>query len=199
MRNDYLVIGMILLAAFTYNQWRGQQEKFYPGAVVSSVPVQKSVFNPKPFPFKKYTIHPFAEFEIKALVLSSQRYFWERGAELVPVDLALGWGPMSDGDVLKDLTISQGNRWYMYHYQKPPIPISEIVSHSANMHLIPSTEEVAKEIGRAHKGSVVEFKGYLVNVKAEDGFYWNSSQTRTDSGGGSCELVWVEEFKILDI
>ena len=67
------------------------------------------------------------------------------------------------------------------------------------MHLIPSTEEVAKEIGRAHKGSVVEFKGYLVNVKAEDGFYWNSSQTRTDSGGGSCELVWVEEFKILDI
>ena len=48
-------------------------------------------------------------------------------------------------------------------------------------------------------GSVVEFKGYLVNVTAEDGFYWNSSQTRTDSGGGSCELVWVEEFKILDI
>lgn len=198
MRNDYLLVFLILLSAFTYQHWRSQQEKFYAGAVAPAVPVQQAVLNPHDISYKEYIIKPQAAFEIKALVLSAHRYYWERGAELVPVDLALGWGPMSDGDILKDIAISQGNRWYFFSYQKAPIPHSDIISHSGNMHLIPSTDEVAKEIGRAHKGSVVEFKGYLVNVSAADGWHWNTSQSRTDTGGGSCEVVWVEEFKIID-
>ena len=199
MRNDYLLVFSILLAVFTYHQWTSQQERFYPGAIAPLSPVQQSIFNPKPFPFKKYTIKPVADFEIKALVLSAQRYYWGRNSELVPVDLALGWGPMSDGDVLKGISISQGNRWYFFSYQSAPIAHGDIISHSGNMHLIPSSDEIAQEIEKVHKGNIVEFKGYLVNVSADDGWYWNTSQSRSDTGDGSCEVVWVKEFKILDL
>ena len=72
------------------------------------------------------------------MVLSSESYHFEAESELVPTDLALGWGPMSDSSVLKRLHITQSGRWYEYTYRlPPPIPIAEIVSHSASMHLIP--------------------------------------------------------------
>lgn len=197
MRNDYLLVFLVLLAAFTYHHWTSQEEKFYPGAIAPAVPIQRSLSGVGPFPYKKYTIKPQAAFEIRALVLSAAHYYWGRNSELVPVDLALGWGPMSDGDVLKDISISQGNRWYFFSYQHASISQGEIISHSGNMHLIPSSPEIEKKIDKVHKGDTVEFKGYLVNVSADDGWYWNSSLSRTDSGDGSCEVVWVNEFEIV--
>jgi hypothetical protein len=197
MRTDYLIIFLLCLAALTYHQWTSQQEKFYPGAIAPAVPIQKSLSSTKPFSYKKYTIKPQAAFEIRAVVLSAHHYYWGRNSELVPVDLALGWGPMSDGDVLKDISISQGNRWYFFSYQHAPIAHGEIISHSGNMHLIPSSPDIEKKIQKVHKGDTVEFKGYLVNVSADDGWYWNSSQSRADTGDGSCEVIWVNEFEII--
>jgi hypothetical protein len=196
-RNDYILIGVCLLAALVY--FRPHHEKYYPYAVVQDIPVQTGVSNIPPFSFKDYIITPVADFEAKGLVLSAARYLWGRESELVPVDLALGWGPMSDGNILKDISVNQGNRWYFYHWSKP-IAISEgdIISHSANMHLIPATEAIAQRIKDTKKSDIVEFQGYLVNVKGKDGWYWNSSQSRTDTGDHSCELVWVNEFHTID-
>ncbi len=199
MRKDYILIVLILLGAFTYQQWRSQEEKFYPGAVAQASPVQKPLSSAKSFSHGQYLVNPVASFEVRALVLSSQHYFWGEEAKLSPVDLALGWGPMSDGDILKDISISQGNRWYFYNYKTPPIPKGEMASHSANMHLIPSDEEVEKKLKKVRKGDVVEFKGYLVNLTKPDGWHWNSSQSRNDTGHGSCELVWIEEIEITDL
>lgn len=198
MRNDYVLIALLLLAAFTYQHWKGQQEKFYPGAVAPSQPVQEADNSLRTFSRDEFTIHPFARFQVNALVLSAQHYFWGEETKLAPVDLALGWGPMSDGNVLKDISVSQGNRWYFYTYKTTSIPPNEIISHSGNMHLIPSTDEIEKTIKRVHKGDVVEFTGYLVDITKNDGWHWNSSRSRTDSGGGSCEVVWVNDFHIAD-
>ena len=199
MRKDYILIVLILLAALTYQQWRSQEEKFYPGAVAQASPVQRSLSNPRIFSHGPYSVNPVASFELRALVLSSQHYFWGDEAKLSPVDLALGWGPMSDGDILKDISVSQGNRWYFYKYKTPPIPNNEIISHSANMHMIPSDEEVEKKLKKVRKGDVVEIKGFLVNLTKPDGWRWNSSQSRTDTGHGSCELVWINEIEITDL
>jgi hypothetical protein len=196
-RNDYILVGIFLLAALFY--FRTHHEKYYPYAVVQETPVQTNVSNIPPFSLKEYTIRPVAEFDVKALVLSADHYSWDRESQLVPVDLALGWGPMSDGTILKDISISQGNRWYFYHWSKPiPISQNEIIAHSANMHLIPSTDAIAKKIKAVQKSDVVEFKGYLVNVVGQDGWRWNSSQSRTDTGDHSCELVWVNEFETVN-
>ncbi len=44
----------------------------------------------------------------------------------------------------------------------------------------------------------MEFKGKLVKVLAVDGWRWSSSLTRNDTGGHSCELVWVDELNIIN-
>ena len=65
-------------------------------------------------------------------------YGYDRSAKLVPVDLAVGWGPMSDQAVLDRLKITQSMRFFWYEYQSPPIPKDQIISHSTNLHVIPA-------------------------------------------------------------
>jgi hypothetical protein len=43
---------------------------------------------------------------------------------------------------------------------------------------------------------VVSLWGYLVEVRGDDGWKWRSSLSRHDTGGGSCEVVWVERLEI---
>ena len=72
----------------------------------------------------------------------------------------------------------------------------DIEVHSANMHLIPATQEIARSMGRARKGHIVAMKGYLVHATGANGWHWKSSLTRDDTGAGACELVFVESFEL---
>ncbi len=160
-------------------------------------PVQVNRSGLQPFSVGGYQITPAAEFSLEARVLSTEKYHMGREADLSPIDLALGWGPMSDSAVLNRLKISQGNRFYFYRWSdQPPIPPSDIVEHSANMHMIPADDEIKKRLGQVREGQVIALSGYLVRAQSADGWHWNSSMTRSDSGDGACELVWVKSITV---
>lgn len=167
------------------------------GTLVSNDPVQVDRPGLPAISMAGYRIMPVAEFSLQARVLSTEAYHAGREADLSPVDLALGWGPMSDSAVLDRLQISQGNRFYFYRWTgRPPIPPTDIVEHSANMHMIPANDDIKRRLGKVRTGQVVALNGYLVRVQAPDGWRWNSSMTRSDSGNGACELVWVNAFAV---
>ena len=141
-----------------------------------------------------YEVTALAYYHIAARVLHTKRYFSSH-ADLVPVDLALGWGPMSDTDVLSKLSISQTNRFYFYEWRNaPPIPKGEMASHSANTHVIAADWHVASFIRSLRPGQLVDLRGRLVAV-SNDRFSWRSSLSRTDTGNGACELFYVTEAK----
>jgi hypothetical protein len=99
--------------------------------------------------------------------------------------------------VLKRIDISQSGRFYFWRYEgDAPIPRREIEMSSANMHLIPATAAVEKTLKSVRVGQVVWLKGYLVEVKGDDGFRWLSSLTREDTGNGACEVIWVEDARV---
>jgi hypothetical protein len=137
---------------------------------------------------------PLARFSVSARVLGRADYRWDEMASVVPVDLALGWGRMSDSAVLEKVDISQSSRFYFWHVDQFPIPEREIIESSANMHLIAADATVARAIGRTRVGDVVSFDGYLVEIDWPNGAKAVSSLTRSDSGAGACEIVWVENF-----
>ena len=164
--------------------------------VVTAVPRQTELTLKQSRRFHDYFLHPLYDFECEARVLSARRYYFGRETDLVPVDLALGWRQMSDYNVIRKMRISQFGRWYFYRYEYPPIPVKDIITNSANMHLIPANKRIERAVGKARRGNIVSFTGQLVNVKAEDGWHWNTSTSRTDSGDHACELVFVERFEI---
>jgi hypothetical protein len=146
----------------------------------------------------EFNFKALAEYQIKARVLSRNNFSIGKESEISPFDLALGWGPMSDQSVIDKLAISQSNRWYRWKADVLPIPAKEISLNSANVHIIPKEEKVEEKFNNVYKGSLIEMKGYLVEVTTLDGWRWKSSLKRDDTAGGSCELFWVEELTVFD-
>jgi len=162
-----------------------------------AAPVQSALEGAVPELVKPgYEIRPLARFELEARVLGVERYHFDRGANLSPVDLVLGWGRMSDSTVLDRIAISQGGRVYYWRTPQFPIPRREIETSSANMHMVPANEEVARQLKGARPGHVVRLAGYLIEARGTDGWRWKSSLTRTDTGNGACELIWVERLAL---
>lgn len=168
-----------------------------PGITAPDSPAQNTSSLSTPFEFNGYQITPLAQFEAQARVLSRKNYYRGREADLSPVDLALGWGPMSDETNLNQISIRQSMRFYFWKVDRFPIPRSEIEHNSANMHFIPANDRVNKELKKVKQGDIVAFSGYLIRADGKDGWKWVSSLTRTDTGNGACELIFVESFEIV--
>ena len=163
-----------------------------------AMPEQKPVRGYHTKSLNGYTLTLHHSFNIKALVLSKKSYTLDKESNISPVDLALGWGPMSNPAPLKLIRISQGNRFYYFRYNNtPPIPHRQIELNSANMHIIPANQNVKQTLGKVKKGTVVHMTGYLVDARGKNGWRWNSSKTREDTGSGACELFYVESIQIL--
>jgi hypothetical protein len=167
--------------------------------VVSAAPVQSSIGVCPAFDHNGYRIQPMADFHAEALVLGTARYRFDRGADLSPVDLALGWGVMSDSSVLNRLSLSQDNRWVTYSWSGSAPASPRLIGMSCtNMHVIPADEDVRRAVLAVRRDDVVRLKGRLVSVSAVDGWVWKSSLYRSDTGGGACEVVWLESVERLD-
>jgi len=166
-------------------------------ATIADAPLQRDVGAPAVFRVNDFELRTLHAFALKARALSVERYRMGRESELSPVDIAFGWGRMSEPAVIEQLSISQSGRWYHWRYSgSPPLPTHEIATSSANMHLIPANPAVARVLNAARKGQIVSLRGYLVEARAKDGWTWRSSTRRDDTGNGSCELVFVQAAEL---
>lgn len=148
------------------------------------------------FSFGDFELQPMAEYHIVARVLSVENYGWDGGAALSPIDFAVGWGAMSDSSVLEHFRITQGGRFFTIYPDEQAIDVSTALLGSANMHLIPASAAVRTQLQRARPGHIADMQGKLVNASRADGYRWNSSLTRADSGAGACELFYVESITL---
>ena len=186
-------VALVVVVTFVWchRPWRAIEHS--PGIIAPDAPVQTAIDKTPLGEVNGYSIEAVALYELTARVLGTKRYYAGPGSDLVPVDVAVAWGRMSDQAVLDRLKISQGNRFFFYQWQNaPPLPPAEIVDHAANMHVIPANASVSDLMTRLRSGEVVRMRGYLVNVTGPRGFFWHTSLTRSDSGHGACEVYYVE-------
>ncbi len=169
-----------------------------PGLDDAAQPRQSPVNGAMPaFRLGDALVTPLAGFSLQARVLSRENYSIGTESRYSPTDLALGWGPMAQPAVGDALDIEQGSRWYHYHWGNagPPIAPSDIVSHSANMHMVPGNAAAAEALARIAQGQIVRIDGWLIGIESDQGWHWRSSLSRDDSGAGACELVLVCAIK----
>ena len=172
--------------------WPQSARRHPPVVLIAAEPVQRLIAAQPLGDVHGFQLTAVATYAIQARVLRTKRS-WADAADLVPYDVALSWGPMSDQAALDRLDVSQGSRFFFYEWQnEPPIPEREIACHAANNHVIAANPQVAGVIRKLRAGQVVKLRGYLVNATKADGFRWPTSLTRTDTGNGACELFYVE-------
>ena len=167
------------------------------GLLAPAEPQQVDVTGGSAIVHGRWTLTPRASYDITARILSREDYWFDRLSDLVPEDLALGWGPMSDNRILRDFEIAQSARFYSWRpLTALPIPREAVISHSANTHVIPADPVVGSQLARLRVGQVVHLKGLLVDGVRADGAYFHTSLTREDSGAGACEVMLVQEVEI---
>lgn len=172
-------------------------DRYGPGVVAPDAPMQSKLDEADRFKLEGFEFEPVADFSLTARVLSRSHYSADTESQISPVDLALGWGRMSDESVLANIDISQTGRFYRWRTQRYPIPRKEIETCSANMHMIPSDDAVEHKLKAVQRGHLVSIRGMLVNVYRENGWRWLSSKSRSDTGSGACEVVYVQSIEII--
>lgn len=197
MRDAIKLVLALVAVVFAVGAWLADRPVAQPpGVLAADDPQQDSLDAAEPLELRGYRLQPRATFELRARVLSAERYRWDAGASLAPVDLALGWGPMSDTAILERFRITQGARFYTLYPREGAIDLGVALRHSANMHLVPADGAVLDRLEAARPGRVVTLRGQLVDAARPDGFTWKTSLRRDDSGAGACELFLVESVSL---
>lgn len=190
-------VGAVLVAGALFGAYHYVATRpidWQPGPLVTADPQQADVHAPDPIPHGSFTLQPRARFSAEVRVLSRSRYRLGALAEASPLDLAVGWGPMSDSAVLDQLDISQSARFYYWHFDdEPPIPREIIETHSANWHLVPANSSVWDTLRGVRVGDIVKLEGVLVDLENPDVGIMKTSLRRDDTGAGACEIILVEQ------
>lgn len=198
---NWIVVALFVASLWGgWNWWRNErQEHVPPGIVAPEAPRQSALDPPGRFEAKGHVLIARARFELTARVLRKEIYRLDGGASLAPVDLGLGWGPMSDSTVVDQLEFSQIGRflyWKPRDGQRFPLSAHDTITHAAQVHAIPATGEIESRLRKLRPGQVVQLAGYLVDVRGNGGFTWNTSLRRDDTGDGACEIMWIEHLYV---
>lgn len=162
-----------------------------PGMLVEQEPLQ-APSTAAVFTIHEFEVTPRAHYDIEARVLAVERYKTDGGARLSPIDFAVGWGPMSDSAVLDHFRVTQGARFFTIYPDQQAIDLRTALRGAANMHLIPASGRIKDQLEAVRPGHIVHLQGFLVNISGPNGYTWNTSLTRSDTGAGACELFYVE-------
>jgi hypothetical protein len=167
------------------------------GVLAPNEPLQVDIPDGETVRSSGWTLKVRAHYQITARILGVERYHFDALAGLVPLDLVLGWGPMSDNGVLQAMDISQSNRFYYWRVRGAvPILREAIIAHSANTHVIPENSLISKQLSHLRAGEVVTLTGELVDGVRDDGRWIKTSLVRTDTGPGACEVMLVHEVAV---
>ena len=145
---------------------------------------------------------PRADYHITGYAVDLARDSDSRWEFAMPMAIGLAWGPAADPAVLARLTFrltdSLGGLSWRYEMAPGAPPMPDLNSHISNNHLIPASNDVKRALGKIRVGDLVTLRGKLVDLEIHQGegpkLMWeNTSLTRTDTGDGACEVIWVEE------
>jgi hypothetical protein len=149
---------------------------------------------------QSYWVEKLSSYDISGQVLMKETYSIFYRSDLFYVDLALIWGDRVE-DIISRYDFKQMGRWLFWSidHQISPDEKEYITSHISNNHLIPAEGNwnIDKAIRWIKKGDQVRIKGYLVSITGiNNPLRLKSSLRRGDSGGGACEIIWIEELQI---
>jgi hypothetical protein len=196
-RHPFLKVLLVSYIAWGAWHWNANRPVHAPDGVLAQGEPQQTLIPERRLQMGRWSLTVRATYQLTARVLARESYHFDVMSDLVPEDLALGWGPMSDNSVLHTIDISQSNRFYYWRASAATQLAREaIISHSANTHVIPQTPAIARALAHLRPGEVVTLSGELVDAVRDDGRALKTSLVRTDTGAGACEVMLVTDVII---
>ena len=133
----------------------------------------------------------------------AKKYYLPTSAKnkLSEYDLGLTWGMLSDPSHDNDISYKheQERRLTVRASQSLVAKLggsTGLTRSLSNNHLLHSNEDILKALRNVQLNDYIHIEGYLVYVNiyynnSSSYYVWNSSLSRTDSGDGGCEIIYV--------
>ena len=205
------LLGLLVISFFGRNNYKSV------GNIAPEVlqdPIQTPLAASAPITFKAngyvYELEPLYHYEISAMLVHKLNYrtFTIYNFDKVfPFDLCLIWGENLSKKSYRagTLSFSQDCRFCWAQWREP---IAFNLTQISNNHLLMSNRKFERIVGFLVYGDQIKITGKLVNVKARkigsggdwnapSEVSWHTSTCRTDGGAGACEVIYVEDIKIL--
>lgn len=202
----YLPLVLVVIGVlYTFRGFRGCPTggvKVAPVAL-GAEPVQEEVEKPEAVTIerdgKTFHIQKTHHYRVVGEVLSASTYSLAFTNEFFDVDIGLAWGDHVPS-LKEKYTFDQDHRWLFWRSDSPVSEADrlDVTTHVGNQHIIPAEGHSAidRAVRWARKGDLVAIEGYLVTILDSA---WqplaHSSTSREDTGGGACEIVWVDTFQ----
>lgn len=150
-----------------------------------------------------YLVEPVADYELYGLVVShndihafSDIYHTDDSVDIK--DLCVIWGENVEGESFKKMEF-WSEPWTCWARRPRERNFFFDMNQLSNNHVLSDNQSVRDTIHRMHIGDQIYLKGMLVNYKraGTSDFFRNSSTVRDDEGNGACEVMFVDEARIL--
>lgn len=148
---------------------------------------------------KTFHIRQTHRYRVVGEVLSASTYSLAFTNDFFDVDIGLAWGDHVE-DLKSRYSFYQDNRWLFWRSSEPVSEADreDVTTHVGNQHIIPAEghPSIDRAVRWAKEGDRVALEGFLVTILDSS---WQplarSSTRREDTGGGACEIVWLDTFQ----
>jgi len=206
IRYGVLISGLILIVSF----WNRH-------AWPDNLPLAEALaFEPKQSPVNQalqtvqyndltFTVQPRFSYELSGLVVSKRVHEADYKGSLHGLsqdylnvaDLCVVWGESADPSILKHFSFSNGQFTCNFQTRSDEAWQAFNPEQLSNNHVLAVDESVRKTLAEATIGDQIVLRGYLADYTNPKGFLRKTSTTRTDTGNGACETIWVEQASII--
>lgn len=181
-------------------------------SATKSDPVQTAIAKMDPIIFKTaaytYTASPSYDYTITGIVVSKQDYEPQETDVTLPMryDICMVWGKNATSGIYlsPDVSFSQNQRFCNFNYSGS---LDFNKAELSNNHIVTTDQAILDKIKMIRRGDEISITGYLINMNAmpnSSAVYdstkvtkWDTSITRTDTGAGACEVIYVKSLDIL--
>lgn len=203
---SWLFFGSVILLAASWSNHDDFDPDMWIHPAVADEPLQNPV-DKQEFTTRAnevdYVVRPKYRYELTGLVVSFKRFSQDYGLHkrwndfINVADICVVWGSNASNLDLNEFSFSNGEFTCMIRTRNREQAERFNPDQLSNNHLITDSESIRERIDELEVGDQIRIEGWLAEYGEPGGPFRKTSTTRTDTGDGACETVYVADMEIL--
>jgi len=150
-----------------------------------------------------YLVEPEYDYDLAGMVVSyrhhdgNSRMHFLANDHLNMLDVCVVWGDSATGERLHKIDFWNGIFTCNVRTRDDAAWRAFSMEQLSNNHLISDDETIREQVKNIRVGDQIRVRGYLASYSSENGGKRGTSTTRTDTGDGACETLFVRQFDII--
>ncbi|MBT8106864.1 MAG: hypothetical protein KJP17_01420 [Gammaproteobacteria bacterium] len=152
----------------------------------------------------RYRVEPEYDYDITGMVVSYRHHHEDNSRmhrlakdHLNMLDVCVVWGDNPSNERLDKISFWNGLFTCNVKTRDQQAWDAFDMNQLSNNHLLSEDDFIRRQVKKIRVGDQVRVRGYLASYTSGGGSVRGTSTTRTDTGNGACETIYVKGFEIV--